>query len=81
METSYGYLPKYVTGTVEAKKIDIDVKIRDIGIKSRDLGIKAGISGYKAGIGQILDRNLEAKMTDMYYNTVTPYQQIYIVKT
>ena len=32
-----------------------------------------GTSEYKTGIGQKLDRYLEAKVTNIYYNTLAPY--------
>ena len=63
---SYGYSFTYVTGTVEYKK-------RVIGIKRKEFGVKVGILLYKSGIVWKLDRYREDKVTDIYYNIVSPY--------
>ena len=51
---------------MEAKKIHIGVNISDDGIKK-------GILAYKLGLGQISDKNWEAKITDIYYKKVAPH--------
>ena len=44
---AYGDPPTYIAGTVEAKKIDIGIKIRGVSVKNRYFGIKSRDIGIK----------------------------------